>query len=205
MTAVKEVGSTYSNREDQITQVALDLFSKNGYDRVTVKQVATACDISEPAVYRYFESKEALFDAVLDALITNWDYENLFDRLKSERDVEQLLSELAMHIVNAYCINEKSCRLLLYSALGQKQKASLVYDTIRGSYVRFLTAQLDQLYQEGLIIERNNTITARCFVGMVIECAMGFSLWKDMQGEMFPAEQVVANNVPIYARGLKKQ
>ncbi len=204
MLAVKEARSTNSNRENQITQVALDLFSKHGYDRVTVKQIATACEISEPAVYRYFESKEVLFDAVLDSLVIDWEYQDLFDRLKSECDIEQLLSELAGHILNAYCKNEKSCRLLLYSALGHKQKATLVYDTIRGCYVQFLSVQLNRLYQENLIIERNYTITARCFVGMVFECAMGLSLWKGMQGEIFTPEQIVVNNVPIYARGLKK-
>jgi AcrR family transcriptional regulator len=193
---------TPSTRVIQIIEIAQELFSQDGYDRVTIKQIAARCEISEPAVYRYFASKEALFDAVLESLISNWNYQDLSRQIEQERDVEQILQSLATHILNNYCESEKSCRLLLFAALAEKPKAHSVYQAIRGRYVRYLAEQLDRLYRAGLIRQVNNKITARCFVGMVFECAMGFSLWKEMQGDYFPAEEVVANNVPIYAKGL---
>jgi hypothetical protein len=92
--------------------------------------------------------------------------------------------------------------LLLYSALHGHAKTRMVHETIRGRYVHFLVEQLDRLYAAGKIIEKNNEITARCFVGMVFDCALGRTLWKGMQGRVYRPDDVIANNVPIYARGL---
>jgi hypothetical protein len=78
-----------------------------------------------------------------------------------------------------------------------------VFKAIRGTYVNYLIKQLDRLYAEKKIIKKNNTITARCFVGMIFECAMSMTVWRGFQGRSFDPNDVVANNVPIYARGLK--
>ena len=75
---------------------------------------------------------------------------------------------------------------------------------IRGNYVKFLIRQLDRLYEAGVIVEKNNEITARCFVGMVLDCAMGLSLYKGLQGRTYEPDSIIANNVPIYVRGLSK-
>lgn len=49
----------------ELAQVAIDLFSRDGFDRVTVTEVAEAAGVSRSTFLRYFESKE---DAVLEVL-----------------------------------------------------------------------------------------------------------------------------------------
>ncbi|ROO88702.1 TetR family transcriptional regulator [Actinocorallia herbida] len=49
----------------ELAQVAFDLFARDGFDNVTVTEVAEAAGVSRSTFLRYFESKE---DAVLDAL-----------------------------------------------------------------------------------------------------------------------------------------
>lgn len=191
------------NRRSQILKEATRLFSKRGYDNVSMKEVASVCGITEPAVYRHFESKEAVYDAVLDALQARLDEDTFFDRVAQESNIDTLLETLAKHILDFYCTNEDSCRLLLYSALTHHKKARSVFKAIRGTYVTFLIKQLDRLYAEKKIVRKNNTITARCFVGMIFECAMSMTVWRGFQGRTFEPADVVANNVPIYARGLK--
>lgn len=44
----------------RIQQVALDLFDRNGYDRVTIEQIAEAAEVSPSSVYRYFGTKEGV-------------------------------------------------------------------------------------------------------------------------------------------------
>jgi AcrR family transcriptional regulator len=191
-------------RKEQIVAEAGRLFARNGFDAVTVKQIAAACGITEPAVYRHFPSKEAVCSAVLHAIKDRLDYEEVFRQLERETDVETLLRGLALHILSFFAEHFDIYRLLLFSALRGHDRAKQTYDAIRGTYQRFLKAQLDRLEAEGLIIKKNNEITARCFVGMVFDCALGITLWKGMQGRVYEPEDVVANNVPIYARGLKK-
>lgn len=192
-------------RADQIVRQATDLFSKDGYQKVTVKQLAKACDVTEAALYRHFGSKEEIYNAVLDKIENRLTDERFFDGLQEEMDIEKLLMALADHILTCYRQNSDSCRLLLYSALEGHEKASHVFDFVRGKYLKFLIRSLDRLYKAGNIVKKNNEITARCFVGMVFDCALGFSLWKGMQGRMHDPAKVIANNVPIYVNGLKRQ
>lgn len=195
---------TAVDRKKQIIAEATHLFSQQGYDRVTIKQVGEKCGISEPAVYRHFASKEALYEAVLDSLGEKLKVDELFQRLRDCTDVEDLLRGLATHVIDYFSANDEIYRLLLFSTLKGHAKARQVYDAIRGTYVRFLVEQLDRLFEHGNIIEKNNEITARCFTGMVFDCALGRTLWRGLQGKTYAPADVVANNVPIYARGLRK-
>ena len=53
-------------RKQQMVEVALELFSKNGYHGASVSQIARGCDISKGLMYNYFKSKEALLDFILE-------------------------------------------------------------------------------------------------------------------------------------------
>ncbi len=193
------------NRREQIAEAATDLFSRMGYDKVTVKDLAHACGITEPALYRHFTSKEAIYDAVLDGLAARMDTAKLFDRLSSERDIEILLHDLATHLIAFFKRNDDIQRLLLYAVLMDHPKARKVFQATRGVFSNFLEEQLIRLKHDGLIQPVNPRITARCFVGMVCDCALGQTLWQKLQGNPYDPEEIVSNNVPIYARGLKKQ
>jgi hypothetical protein len=45
-------------------------------------------------------------------------------------------------------------------------------------------------------------ITARCFVGMVVDCALSVGVWAILNRQCFGSNDVICNNVPIFARGL---
>ncbi len=192
-----------TGRKTQIVDEATRLFSTEGYEGLTMKSLARACGVSEPALYRHFKSKEEIYEAVLESIADRLDNEDLFRQLETEDNLQTLLSTLAHHIIGFYTRNADLYRLLLFSALNGHARAKQVYNIIRGSYVRFLVEQLDRLHQAGLIIEKNNEITARCFIGMVFDCSLATTLWKGLQGKVYKPTDVVANNIPIYARGLQ--
>jgi AcrR family transcriptional regulator len=191
-----------SDRKRQILEVAKRLFSRSGFDKVTTRELAEACGVSEPALYRYFDSKEAIYDAVLDSIKSHVDIEKAFAGISDEKDIESILKKLATHILEHAYKDDAMNRLLFYSALQGHQKARQVYQIIRGSYVKYLQKRLDGLFEDGLIIKKDNEITARCFIGMVFDCALSQTLWKGMLGRKFGSDQVIANNIPIYVRGL---
>ncbi len=191
------------NRKQQILDFATESFSRDGYDRVTVKQLADRCGITEPAVYRHYPSKDAIYIAVLESLRDRIDYQELFARLENENDLQVMLSTIAGHIIAFYTENADMYRLLLYAALRGHDRAKRIFELIRGTYVKFLTAQFERMQRDGLIIEKQHELTARCFVAMVFDCALSYTLWKGFVGKSYEPQTVVANNVPIYVRGLK--
>lgn len=56
-----------ARRREVILAAAKPVFAKNGYHATTIGDVAKAARISYGSVYWYFESKEALFHALMDA------------------------------------------------------------------------------------------------------------------------------------------
>lgn len=52
-------------KRDEILQVALDVFSENGYDRTSVRQIARLTGLSQAGLLHHFSSKEELFTEVL--------------------------------------------------------------------------------------------------------------------------------------------
>ena len=193
------------NRKRQILGHATRLFSSMGYDKVRVKDLADACEITEPALYRHYSSKEAIYDAVLDSLCQGLEHQELFDQLKDEDDLSVILNRMSEHILVFFDTHREPYRLLLYSTLGRHKKARQVYRSIRRPYVLFLKEKLDLMYSQGKIRKKDNEITARCFVGMVFDCATCTILWNSFQGRKCSAPELIANNIPIFEDGLLKQ
>jgi AcrR family transcriptional regulator len=178
------------------------LFSQHGFDRVTIKQLAEACGITEPALYRYFPSKDAIYDAVLDSIQAQMQYQDLFDRLEKVPELGGILFGVARHILCFFTSHRELYRLLLYSTLGDHAKARAVYQVIRGPFIVSLLRQLNRLSAEGKLKPKNFEITARCFVGMVFDCALSMMLWRGYTGRTYEPDEIIANNVPIFIDGL---
>ncbi|RJP61709.1 MAG: TetR/AcrR family transcriptional regulator [Candidatus Auribacter fodinae] len=60
------MATEYSTRQIQITDEAMKLIAESGIHELTIKNVSKRIGISEPAIYRHFESKTAILIAILD-------------------------------------------------------------------------------------------------------------------------------------------
>lgn len=58
--------TTRPNQRDHILDTALRLMSERGAVGMTMRQLASACDLQVAAIYHYFDSKDALLAAVVD-------------------------------------------------------------------------------------------------------------------------------------------
>src|SRR5438067_12182421 len=52
-------------RREQLIEVATKLFAKWGYDATTTAAIAEAAGVTEPILYRHFDSKQELFVAIV--------------------------------------------------------------------------------------------------------------------------------------------
>src|SRR5262245_22679517 len=57
-------------RQRTILSAACDLFAKNGYRGMTTQRLAKRLGISEPVIYRHFDSKKDLFERLLENVIS---------------------------------------------------------------------------------------------------------------------------------------
>ncbi|MBU5441082.1 TetR/AcrR family transcriptional regulator [Paenibacillus sp. MSJ-34] len=58
---------TSANRKSDIISAAIEVFAEIGYYRATTAQVAERAKISQPYIFRFFSTKEALLQAALEA------------------------------------------------------------------------------------------------------------------------------------------
>jgi len=110
------------NRKDEIVSAAIETFAEIGYYRATTAQVAERANISQPYIFKFFPTKEALLAAALEA---SWErIIASFRRVVETAQPEQLESEL----IEAYerILADRSNEMLL-----QMQAQTIPSDVIR--------------------------------------------------------------------------
>ena len=56
------------NRKEEILIVALHLFARDGYEAVSVSQIAGELDMTKGALYRHYKSKKDIFDCIVQRM-----------------------------------------------------------------------------------------------------------------------------------------
>ena len=76
-----------SDTRQRIIEESLHIFASNGYDAVSVSQIAQAVGIKAPSLYKHFASKHAIFDAIVDYM-HRIDAEHATEAEVPEQDVD---------------------------------------------------------------------------------------------------------------------
>ena len=99
--AISEKGK---KRYELIVKTALDLFLKNGYEKTSLSDIVAISGGSLASIYTFFESKEGLFQAIIeqeiDALMKEIDEK--ID-LKISHSLEEFLTKFATIIFSIVC------------------------------------------------------------------------------------------------------
>jgi AcrR family transcriptional regulator len=76
-----------AERRELILEQAGRLFGERGYDRVTLDRIAAAAKVTKPVLYRHFDSKKALYLALLER--HREDLPRFFGRVPADLAFEQ--------------------------------------------------------------------------------------------------------------------
>ena len=105
--------------KQKIIDKALELFAAKGYDSVSVGEIAKAVGIKAPSLYNHYQSKQAIFDAIVESTAEQYDEDtNKIDIhvQNAEKDVnffngisEELLFEKVKQIFEYSLHNQNIC------------------------------------------------------------------------------------------------
>ena len=87
--------------KERILAAALEMFSRNGYAGTNIRELTASLGLGKSSMYRHFESKEDIWNALLDELIAY--YEARFgspERLPAAPDSLEGLVEMTMRMAN---------------------------------------------------------------------------------------------------------
>ena len=78
--------------KEKLLMTALNLFSKYGYDGVSISYLANELGVTKGALYRHYESKQAIFDEIIQRVVKNDKDVAIKNDLPTEREGEYFVS-----------------------------------------------------------------------------------------------------------------
>ncbi len=191
-----------TNRREQILSEATVLFTAHGYDGTSIRLIAKSCSITEAAIYRHFESKENLYESVIAHKARQHDIRARLANNMDHGSIEDLLAFIAGHILSLAEKDPQLMQLMFRNSFQTGPVAHMLFQEVRLPYIEFLTRELEERKKLGEVTDVDAFTSSRCFVGMVMDCALNTGVWTRITNQEFLAENVICNNVPIFARGL---
>ena len=145
------------NTPDKIKNTAKTIFLANGFRETSMQMIASEVGISAPGLYKHFESKEEIFSALVDPLITaikeilhmaENEKDTLFAEGKSEKvwDKEKTFKEMLDFIY----ANFSGMKLLLFCAEGTAYEN--IIDKVADYETQVMLRTLPRLRVQGMDI-----------------------------------------------------
>ena len=145
------------NTPDKIKNTARTIFLANGFRETSMQMIASEVGISAPGLYKHFESKEEIFSALVDPLITaikeilhmaENEKDTLFAEGKSEKvwDKEKTFKEMLDFIY----ANFSGMKLLLFCAEGTAYEN--IIDKVADYETQVMLRTLPRLREQGMDI-----------------------------------------------------
>ena len=134
-----------------ILDAALRLFAERGFDGTSMRQVSEAAGVSKANIYHHFESKEALYIAVLRSSVA--DTRELLKDLAdpTERFETRVARYARAHLAHIF-EHAMASRLILREALaGDESQARTLADQVVGENFRQLIAILHEGQRAGVL------------------------------------------------------
>lgn len=105
----------------KILESALNEFEQHGFSGAQMRRIAEGANISTGNVYRYFENKDEVFDAIVHPVYT-YISELIFDLYKSDecRDVKAIASDIAGNIMDVYRQFGRELGVIIDKSMGSK-------------------------------------------------------------------------------------
>jgi len=100
--------SMANNTKERILAVALEMFSQNGYAGTNIRELSASLGLVKSGVYKHFESKEAIWNALLDQMIAYYgEHFGSPEHLPPVPDSLEGLVAMTMQMVNITVHDEK--------------------------------------------------------------------------------------------------
>ena len=193
------------DRRRQLLEVAIDLFSKNGFGGTTTREIAHAAGVTEAIIFRHFATKQDLYAAILDHIrITvgtdRWPVE--VQALMDRNDDEGLFRRIMAGIVQMHRTQPRFERLMLHAALEGHELAVMHHNRMMLAMGRPLLEYIERRQRDGALRGCDAMAVILAVAGMARAWAMQKYLYQICES---PAsdEETIESFVRILMNGLR--
>ena len=202
---------TGDKRREQILETAVNLFSQRGFKGTTTKEIARAAGVSEAMVFRHFENKDALYEAILDTKGCQdgvrrfpWEENEALKKAIAVKDDIGVFYNIALDALNKHQKDVAFMRLLFYSALEEHELAERFFHEFIERVYQFIGGYIAERQQDGAFRDVNPRIAVRSLLGMLIHHSLNNILWDKKRRLLNVSNEVAAKNfAEILLSGIK--
>ncbi len=157
--------------KERILAAALEMFSQNGYAGTNIRELSESLGLVKSAMYRHFESKDAIWNTLLDELIAY--YEARFgssEHLPSAPDSLEELVTMTMRMVNFTVHDEKvvkSRKLLSIEQFRDERARDLATKYFLTGLKDMFTPIFARMMDKGLIREDDPAMLAFAYTAPI--------------------------------------
>lgn len=173
-----EKGST----KQEILEVALTLFSTQGFEATSISQIADAVGIRKASLYSHFENKQAILDTIVREVLEQYEKHSIFaladwDDPAFTKDKQDMSPDTAVQMIRGqmqYILHDpticKSRKMLMIEQFQNPELASLQTKQNYTDVMRYFKGLVEFLMRRGILAEYSAEI-------MVAQLCLPITVW----------------------------
>jgi len=143
--------------KEKILHAAIDLFSRNGFTGVSIREITKAVGIKESSLYNHFANKDEILETILDLFRAEFNNTlvppEILDQILDQTDVGSFLirgfEKYKEHIRNPMI--EQLWRILQIEQYRDPRARTLMLDFLIGHTMEFLTLVFTKFIEKGKV------------------------------------------------------
>ena len=154
-------------KRSRILDAAATVFSKDGYHRAKVEEIARLAGIGKGTIYLYFESKRHLYYCMMKEIFDVF-LESLYEQIEHQQDLKQSLKTVIEYTFD-FLDNHKEMTNLLINRPGTVDEDIQTWlSSQKQKIVQFLAGIIRDYTVSNGYGHVDSTLVAHCFLGALI-------------------------------------
>lgn len=186
--------------KSKITEAAIKLFSTRGFNAASVDDICKDAGISKGAFYHHFESKQALFLALLDVWLQTIDHAI---EASKDKTVPETFTQITKAFPYIFATANENLPMFLEFWLQASREERIWQASIAPyrRYHKYFTLLIKKGVDEGSFVEVDPELTSR----MIISTAMGLLLQSLLDPKGAKWEKVARDSTNMLVNSLLKK
>lgn len=157
-----------AERRASILAVAKVLFADRGYHGVSVDEIAKRLGVSPAVLYRHFDSKDALYEAVLNEIACHRE-SYVEAALSGPDDFASVLTRMAHVYIESVARDPDYLKMEMHSVLEGSAATQQFFESRWKSFSDYIEVSMQEMVPAGKVNKVNPRIASLMFQGMIRE------------------------------------
>ncbi len=188
---------------DKILETALKLFSKEGYLGATTRKIAGEAGVAEVTLFRYFPSKEKLFEETLKTYSFLPELRGLLPELMG-MEYETALAVIAKRFFKALIRRKDIIRIVHAEMQRYPEKIHKIQHSFSDEVHKVLALYFSEMQKKGVLREFDAEYAARLFFGMIYSFFHAEEFLMRKRYRSIGLDSTISAYVDIFAKGTVK-